>query len=231
MSRRLPFSRGTTADATDTTLADQVNADGNKGAALLLCLQSFTALRRTRAPPARHRHAARCYNRAARRWRRHATRRPARYAAAATHCLRRQGRRVTANARRRWCLHRHEPRGSGRDTPGGGSRGHLYGELRPLSNFALGEATRLPIRAGGPPPAALPRSRRAASPGSRGATVREARCRRRAGDRAPIVAIPRAAGGPRGSPGRTRCASCKPAVPSCKPVCDSSHDTLRDCVA
>ena len=82
-------------------------------------------------------------------------------------------------------------------------------------------------RAGGTPLAALPRSRRAASPGSRGATVREARCRRRAGDRAPIVATPRAAGGP----GRTRCASCKPAVPSCKPVCDSSHDTLRDCVA
>jgi len=193
MSRRLPFSRGTTADATDTTLADQVNADGNKGAALLLCLQSFTALRRTRAPPARHRHAARRYNRATRRWRRHATRRPARYAATATHCLRRQGRRVTANARRRWCLHRHEPRGSGRDTPGGGSRGHLYGELRPLSNFALGEATRLPIRAGGPPPAALPRL---------------ARC-------SDDATIPRAAAGP----GRTWCASCKPGSPSYKPVC------------
>ena len=88
-----------------------MNADGNKGAALLLCLQSFTALRRTRAPPARHRHAARRYNRAARRWRRHATRRPARYAAATTHCLRRQG-RTTSHCQRKAALVPPSPRAS-----------------------------------------------------------------------------------------------------------------------
>ena len=33
-------------------------------------------------------------------------------------------------ANRRWRVHRHEPRGGGRDTPSGVSRGHLYGVRR-----------------------------------------------------------------------------------------------------
>ena len=76
-------------------------------------------------------------------------------------------------------------------------------------------------RAGGTPLAALPRSRRAASPGSRGAaTVRgpSPPPRRRSARRLPPSRAPQ---GARGGPGRTRCASCKPAVPSCKPACDS----------
>ena len=42
--------------------------------------------------------------------------------------------------------------------------------------------------------------------------------RRRSARRLPPSRAPQ---GARGGPGRTRCASCKPAVPSCKPACDS----------